>query len=598
MWRKCCTVLFVLLSVGLVASSETVFRTLGGWDMPPAYNGNPFAPGGVGAANDYIYGYLFFNNVISGSFEPWLATSFEETPDSLVVHLRNDLTWEDGVPFTSRDVYTSFYVGGAVSTWKEVWKYVDRIETPDDYTVVFHWAPEKSILAKAFIFDKWIRAPYHIYGRWLDEAVTIVTLRKTIWEKEAAGEDTTSLEAALDAVFGPFRESLRAYKPERPIGVGPFKLAKVTADEMVLVKRPDTPWAKTIQFDEIRVGRFTTNELAWAAFRAGEVDIEKPATPEDVVASLIAAQPNLRHIPVPDFASFALVFNQERYPFSEKAFRQALAYVIDRDKVRTIALRYGSTVKYPCGLLPSSLEQWTRPEFRTQLNSYPVDLAKAEELLEGLGMYKDSSDYWHLPDGALLEFEITAREGYTDWIMAADEIARQLTDFGIKTTTRIVKGELFGPTLSGKDYDMTIEFGVFAKFHPVQGYTRLYWPTGWIARISGAPLQCVGPDGEPLDLKALTDELMATPDKSAQMDLIEKLAWATNEYLPVLEFLEKRAQFLILDGVRAIGWPEYSPHPTEPNVWVPGPEMLDKFGYNWRFATVMWMAEGTLVPVR
>ena len=47
------TVLLVLLLVcTAVAEEKVIFRTLSGWDMPPAYNGNPFAPGGVGGAGD------------------------------------------------------------------------------------------------------------------------------------------------------------------------------------------------------------------------------------------------------------------------------------------------------------------------------------------------------------------------------------------------------------------------------------------------------------------------------------------------------------------------------------------------------------------
>lgn len=593
---------FVMILLALVfaivgvAEGKAVFRTLSGWDMPPAYNGNPFAPGGVGGAGDYIFGRLFNYRVISRTFDPWLATDYQETPEGLIVHLRKDLKWEDGIPFTSKDVFTTFYIGGAINTWKEVWQYVKEIETPDDYTVVFKWEDNKSILSTIFIMDKKIVAPYHLYASWLEDAINIVKARKEIWKKAAAGEDVSALQEVLSQKVAEFGKSLKAYKPEKPVGIGPFKLQTVTPDEMVLVKREDTPWAEKLMIDEIRAARYTTNELAWAQFMAGQVDLEKPGTPPDVVAALISANPKLRHIPVPDFSTFCLAMNLRKYPFSEKAFRQALAYIIDRDEVREIALHYGATVKYPCGLLPSIFKTWITPEVEKKLNEYSVNHAKAEELLKSLGMYRGNDGLWRTSDGKVLQFEIVARQGYTDWVIAADVISKQLTNFGIQTNVRIVEGAIFGNVLRSGDFDMTIEFGVFEKFHPVQGFDRLYSPSGWIAVITGVDPKGKGPNGE--DLDKLVEALYVAEDKSQQKELVQKLALATNEELPVIEFLEKQAQFFVLDGVRVTGWPEYTKSPDDPYVWLPGLEMLDKFGYDWRQASVQWMVEGKLKPVK
>ena len=586
-------IMALLLSVVFVsamAQGKNVFRTLSGWDMPPVYNGNPFIPGGVGGAGDYIFGRMFNYNIISGTFRPWIGTKFEDTSTELIIHLRKDLKWEDGVPFTSKDVYTTFYVGGAINTWAEVWQYVDEIETPDPYTVIFKYSKKKSILAKIFIMDKKIIAPYHIYGVWLKSAVNLVNSRKEMWKKENAGEDVSALEKEVSAKVVAFRKTLKEYKPAVPVGIGPFKLKRVTADEMVLVKRNDTPWAKTMKIDEVIATRYTTNELAWAQFMAGNVDIEKPTTPPDVVMSLMRANSKLRQVLVSDFSAAALVMNERKYPFSEKAFRQALAYVINRDEIRSSALYYGSSVKYPCGLIPSVVKTWTTPEFLATLNTYQVNYAKAEELLKSLGMYKGTDGFWKTKDGKKLQFEVAARQGYTDWIVAADVISHELTKFGIKTNTRIVQGALYGSTLLSGKYDMAIEFSVFAKFHPVQGYDRLY--NGWIAKITGFNLNPVDKD-----LSKLVQELYVTENVAQQKAIVEKLAQATNEELPVIEYLGKRSQFFFLDGVRVTGWPEYTKSKTQPNVWIASDKMLNGFGYDWRQASVEWMANGILKPV-
>lgn len=274
--------------------------------------------------------------------------------------------------------------------------------------------------------------------------------------------------------------------------------------------------------------------------------------------------------------------NQERYPFSDVRFRKALAYIIDRDKVRELALYYGTTVKYISGILPSVIDKWVNT--RT-LNPYDVDYDKASKLLKEMGLKKNADGFWYDANGKKLQLEVTARDGYTDWIIAAEEISRELTDFGIDTKVRIVQGEIFGTTLSQGNYDMSIEFSVFAKRHPWEGFKRLYKPGEWIEKVAKADKIVKGPSGEDLNLSDMVEELSKTFDVEKQKEIISKLAWATNEYLPVIEFLEKNSQFFIGDGIRVSGWPFDN-------------ELEGGLAADWRLVTVKWMLDGILRPAK
>ena len=590
----------VVGSEPVVESKSAAFHTLGWWEMPPAYHGNPYAPGGVGVATDYVHGRLFFYNVFTGVYEPYFARSFieEDTDadglvDRLTVKLRQDITWEDGVPFTSRDVYAQYYIGGAAWVWSHIWRFLDRIETPNDYTVVFYYYEPSILLTNILLTWEWMRTPAHIYEEWLEQAKDIVRLRQRLWRLEPEVDE--ALKAELDEKFTVFRDSIKEFRPEKPFSVGPFTVKLVTADEMILAKRPDTPWAETLLFDEIRVMRFTDNPSAWAMFIAGVVDLEKPATPPLVTAEIIARQPKMRHIPVSDFASFCIAINHRRPPLDEPEFRQALAHIIDRDLVRLLSLYYSEPVEYITGVLPSQLERWTTAEARAALNPHLLDHVKAEQLLLGLGMFRGADGFWNTADGEKLELMVAVRPDYTDWVLAADEIARQLTDFGIRATVELVPPPLYAPTLLAGDFDLAISFSVFARFHPVQGFERFFAEGGWIRRITGFDPAGKGPGGE--DLDALVRELWVTFDPAKQVEIIDKLAWAVNEHLPVIEFLEKYAQFFVLDGVRVTGWPEHHPCPVLPHTWIPGEEMNNLFGWHWRLAHLKWMLEGTLRPV-
>lgn len=574
------TSLLVFAWVGIgIASGEKVFRTLGGWDMPPAYNGNPFAPGGVGAANDYIYGKLAIYRPLTADFVPYLIESFEEKDNTLVVKLKEGLYWDDGVPFTSKDVKANYIICGGIWTWSHIWDSldsIDSIETPDDHTVVFKYNEKRSILVTNYILTEWQKVAEHIFAKWMGPAEELITLRKQYKE-----EKSEELKKSIDEKFKEFQEDLRSFRPEKPIGIGPFRVTRVVGDEMLLEKVEKYPGIENLGVDRVGMGKYTTNELAWAQFIAGEVDIEKPATPRDVVDAILKAQPKMKHIPAPDFASFCVVMNQERYPFSDVKFRQALAYIIDRDKVRELALYYGTTTEYICGVLPSVIDKWVNTKI---LDPYNLDYDKAHLYLKGAGLKKDAKGFWCDDKGEKIVLEVTARAGYSDWVIAAEEIARELTDFGIVSNVRIVQGEIFGETLAAGKYDMSIEFSVFAKRHPFEGFKRLYVPGEWIEKCARLDKVVKGLNGEDMDLTDLVTELSTTFDVEKQKEIIAKLAWATNKYLPVIEFLEKNAQFFICDGARVTGWPY-------------GDELRGGLAADWRLYTVKWMLDGILKPV-
>jgi len=100
---------------------------------------------GIDAQSERIDNLLFDDlldrdehlNVKPGLAERW------EIPDPLtyVFHLHSGVKFHDGHPLTSRDVkwtFDSLLAGKIRSTKSAAYRFVERIEAPDDYTVVFH----------------------------------------------------------------------------------------------------------------------------------------------------------------------------------------------------------------------------------------------------------------------------------------------------------------------------------------------------------------------------------------------------------------------------------------------------------------------------
>lgn len=570
-------VLLLVLAVGLSAlgAQKVYFQGAAGWDPPPVYHGNHFAPGGVGGAYWWVFDPLFVwvpgpgDTIPSGIFAghdrviPRLAISYEESLEKFTVKLREGVEWHDGIPFTSRDVWANFTIG-YLKGWA-IWRYLDRIETPDDHTVVFHWETPTPF-AKALIAMEVIRWPYHLYGGWAERVDTTVPIDK---------EPNATLV-----------NELLAFRPEKPIGTGPFIFKAVTAAEMLLEKNPDYWAADTIDFDGVSLVRWLNNEVVWGYLMAGEIDAAHPATLKETTEEILARNPGMQLALPTDLGEFVVGLNCAKYPFSLKEFRQALIYAIDRSQVREVCYYYALTVdKYAHGVLKSFEAEWLSPEFLAGLEPYEYDPAKAEGILLGLGWKRRPDGSWLDAEGKPVKLEITAAAANSDWVLAAENIARQLTEFGLPCEFRPTPNEIYGDTLKAGEYEMAIEFGTawWGYAHPWAGYDRLFAPFGYMKTVCS--LDTAEPEAAQ-EAASLVDELAGALTVAEQRPIVEKLAKITNENLPVLPFLEKKLMIFHLEGKRVTGWPA----PDDP-AWLLCPGGIERF-----YSTMM--IEGVIKAVR
>ena len=495
-----------------------VYRAAGGWTKPPAYHGNRFAPGGVGAAWWYVFEPLFYYVPATGETIMALAESFDEGMDAFTVKLRKDAKWHDGEAFTSKDVWTTFQLRYLQKA--EIWKYLDKIETPDDYTVIFRWK-KPTPLAKPIIAGEIICAPYHIYGKWADKVDTSVA------------PDEEPNKSTL--------EDLSNFKPEFPIGTGPFKVTKVTASEMILDKFTDHYKADNVHFDKVVILPWPNNEVVWAYLMAGEVYRAHPATPKDTTDAIMARQPKMKLALPSDLAQFGIGFNMRIKPFSDENFRKAIAHAIDRKKLREITYYYAGDVdKYAHNVLTSMEERWLSKEFLDKLTVYDYDPDKAEAMLKELGYKRGADGNWLDPEGKPLQWEINCPAGYSDWVLACDELAAQLTDFGIPSECRPIENAVFWPKMTAGEFQVAMLWSAvwWGYAHPWRGFYRLF--LGDTGKRIGVPETLTGPDGEEVNLEELVTKMGSTFDEAELKKLVETAAWIANEHMLELPYCEKK----------------------------------------------------------
>ncbi|NKF31833.1 ABC transporter substrate-binding protein, partial [Pseudomonas sp. BGM005] len=117
--------------------------------------------------------------------------------------------------------------------------------------------------------------------------------------------------------------------------------------------------------------------------------------------------------------------NLQEKPFDDVAFRQALAWVIDRDAYVDIAREGASEPVWSVTGLSSILEDEIQPAFQGQ--DYSVDAEKARDLLENAG-YTWKDDALIDPDGTPVSFTLSVPSGWSDWNTAQELIAEDVTE--------------------------------------------------------------------------------------------------------------------------------------------------------------------------
>ncbi|MEM4488894.1 MAG: ABC transporter substrate-binding protein [Desulfurococcaceae archaeon] len=238
---------------------------------------------------------------------PDLAESYEISKDGLTItfHLRKNITWSDGQPFTAQDVKVT-YEGmlnpatgiPALADLKEI----ERIETPDNYTVVFHLKePNALILAALGGYCTGGIVPAHIFGK------------------------------------VPY-EQWRGYwsRPEQIVSLGAYKIVEFVPNQRVVLEANPNYWKGKPFVDRIEIVVIPEVATAISALKTGEVDIIiSEYTGPELYAELpsLQANPNINATFIPFPAVAYLGFNLNHPILNNRYVRLAIANLIPIDTI-------------------------------------------------------------------------------------------------------------------------------------------------------------------------------------------------------------------------------------------------------------------------
>src|SRR5271165_7072726 len=402
------------IALALAASSSLAFAkdsvTVGMVLEPPGLDPTTGAASAIGEVTQYnvFEGLTKVNEDLSVT--PLLAEKWDFSPDlkTLTFTLKPNIKFQDGEPFSSKDVKFSFERFGAKDSTnkdKVFFASIQSIDTPDPMTVVLNFK------------DPSFEALYHLGA----ETSVIID------EKSAASEATA------------------------PVGTGPYKLSSWTKGASIALDK----WDGYRESAKIPLAHATFRFIsdpsaAVAAMLAGDVDAF-PRFANVQALGQFRSDPRFQVLVGGTEGKTILALNNKKPPLDNLKVRQAIAYAIDRKAIIDGAM---DGLGSPIGshLTPND------PGYVDLTGMYPHDPAKAKALLKEAGVTTPLDLSLILPPPSF------ARQG-------GQIIAAQLADVGINAKIENVEwAQWLSGVYKDHNYDLTIishveplDIGIYAN---------------------------------------------------------------------------------------------------------------------------------------
>jgi len=381
-------------------------------------NFNPFAGGARWPTQAGIHEPLLVHSAVQGAFVPWLATAWawEDDSRSLRFELRPGVSWSDGQAFSAADVVFTFELLRDVPALDQgaVWSFLAAVERDGDHAVRFRFARP--------------------YSPGLDGVARQPIVPAHVWSKVA--------------------DPLRFTNPD-PVGTGPFTEVRVFRNQVWELGRNPRYWQPgKPALEALRFLVYPSNDQANMALVSGELDWAGNFVPA-IDRTYVAADPAHRTYWFPLVGSTVFLYtNTTRPPLDDVRVRQALSMAIDRDLLVEVAT-YDYTRPADGTALSDAFSRWRDP-VAAQAPWVRHDVRAARELLHDAGFHPDADGRLVGPDRRPLELTLAVVSGWSDWVRAAQVIARDLGAVGVGVRVRALDFSPWFEQVQTGDFDLAI----------------------------------------------------------------------------------------------------------------------------------------------
>jgi peptide/nickel transport system substrate-binding protein len=369
-----------------------------------------------------------------------LVTQWQLSPDgkTLDCDLRSDAKFSDGQPFTAEDVLFTFQVlqdpkvaSPLAGTFQSGGRQM-KAEKLGEHKVRFVFSTPMASVER--LFDGIAILPKH----------------------------------ALEPAYrdGKFAEVWNiATPPAQVIGLGPFKLKEVVADQRIVMARNEHYWKKDAggkqlpYLDELIVSIDSDRSAQVLKFQNGETDLLYPVNVDDVPAlQQLEQQGKIRLMDMgPSQIREIFWFNLndgkskagkplldpvKRAWFSDVRFRQAVSHAIDRDAIVSVVFAGKAAPQF--GFLSAGDKLWRNDQVR----KYPYDLERAKSLLKEAGFRYTSGNDLIDAEGRPVAFTLLTNAGNALRQKMSTMIQTDLARIGIQVNLASIESRALLATIN------------------------------------------------------------------------------------------------------------------------------------------------------
>ena len=407
-----------------------------------------------------VLGYLFEGltetSWLTDEVQPALAESWTRSDDGLtwIFHLRGNVMWHDGEPFTARDVAFTFN---------------DIIYNPNIDTNA----------RAAFSF----RFLDHESGVWTEAPMIVTALDDYMVRCDLPVSFAPFLRSMGTAIYpkhilepyvndGTFNETWDINTdPAEVIGTGPFTIESYLPGSRLVLRRNPDYWlsddaGNALPYLERIVHLIVPDlETELDRFEAGEADVHSVLGEEFAELEPLQAEGNFTiYRRGPGFGSTLLAFNmnpgsdlgEKLEWFQNTRFRQAVAHSVDKDRIID-EVQHGLGYPQWSSISPAA-GVFHNPEVRR----YEYDVGEASRLLDEFGwMDTDGDGTREDGDGNPITFTLATNTQNSVREMIGTIIQEGLQDIGIAADFRLIDfAELVAQLTSSYDWDaILVGFG-------------------------------------------------------------------------------------------------------------------------------------------
>lgn len=329
-----------------------------------------------------------------------LAQSWEISEDNLSItfHLRKNVFWHDGRPFTAKDVeftYKKLIDPETATPYSGDFQMVERFELIDDHTIKVTYkepfSPGLSSWGMSII-------PKHLLeGK---------NLHKNDFQRD-------------------------------PIGTGPYKFNKWKTQEKIELNFYDN-YFEGRPYISRYINRVIPDEAStFLELQTKAIDYTglSPIAYK-YKTNTKQFKENFNKFRLPSFGYTYLGYNLKRPLFSDRKVRIALDYAINKEEI--IKMIFLGLAKPITG--PFIIDSWS---YNTNLSPRAFNQEKANQILRESGWSDSDNDGILDKDGLKFEFTITTNQGNDQRIKTAEIIQKRLKDIGIKVKIKVLEWSVF-----------------------------------------------------------------------------------------------------------------------------------------------------------